>query len=136
MTRQDKFIGGITIAHAVFGTVWVVWVASQLGFPSAFLGLNLGLALAGAVAGVGWLRGIRWASLLLFLFYATQLVHIATPEFQLSFTLGFNLNIAVGWFAPSTELAFNLFAFAMLLWASLRSRFKEGARLAAVTGGT
>jgi hypothetical protein len=135
MTKQDKFIGGITIAHAVLGIVWVTWVASQLGFPLAFLGLNLALASAGAVAGIGWLRNIRWASLLLLLFYAIQLVHIITPGFQFSFTLGFNLNVAVGWFAPAAELDFNLFALAMLVWASLRPRFKDGARLAAISGG-
>ena len=135
MSKQDKFIGGITIAHAALGTFWVFWIASQLGFPGGFLGWNLALAVAGAMAGIGWLRNIRWASFLLLLFYAIQLVHVVTPEFQFSFTLGFNLNIAVGWFAPSAELGFNLFAFAMLVWASLRPRFGEGARFAAVSGG-
>jgi hypothetical protein len=53
-------------------------------------------------------------------FFLAQLVHIFTPTFQWSFTLGFNLNISLGWLS-SGELGLNLFALAMLLWVGARA---------------
>ncbi|GAB3361381.1 hypothetical protein [Lysobacter tyrosinilyticus] len=135
MSKQDKFIGGITTAHALLGSLWAVWIASQIGYPIAFVGTNLALALAGAVAGIGWLRNVRWAGYLVLLFYAIQLVHVTTPDYQFLFTLGFNLSISVGWFAPSAELGFNLFAGGMLLWASFRPRFIESTPAVALSDG-
>ena len=129
VTKQDRFIGGITIAHAALGIV------SALGLPVALLGANLALAVAGVAAGIGWLRNMQWASYLLLLFYAIQLVHVVTPEFRFSFTLGIDISIWVGWFAPAAELGFNLFAVAMLVWATLRTRFKESRKYGAFAGG-
>jgi hypothetical protein len=31
MTKQDKAIVGITLAHGVLGTLWTLWVVSQIG---------------------------------------------------------------------------------------------------------
>jgi hypothetical protein len=135
MSKQDKLIGGITTAHALLGFLWTVWIASQIGYPIAFTGPNLALALAGAVAGIGWLLNVRWAGYLVLLFYAIQLVQVATPDYQFSFTLGFNLSISVGWFAPSAQFGFNLLAGGMLLWASFRPRFMERAPTVALSDG-
>ena len=119
MTKQDKAIAGITLTHAVLGTAWTFWVASQIGFPAVFVGSNLLLAVAGIVGGIGWFRRQRWAAHVTIAFYFVQLVHVLTPKFQWSFTLGSNLNIALGWI-DSGQLALNLFALAMIAWSSSR----------------
>ena len=119
LTIQDKIIAGITIIHSLMGSVWIYLMTSQLGFSPSFILTNGVLALTGFVAAVGWFKRLRWGAVLGIVFFAIQLLHIITPNFQFSFTLGFNLNIAVGWFS-GVELAINLFALAMLLWMAYR----------------
>lgn len=53
-------------------------------------------------------------------FYLVQLVHVLTPTFQWSFTLGFNFNISFGWIDDG-ELGINLVALVMLWWVGARS---------------
>jgi hypothetical protein len=120
MAVQDKIIAGILLVHSTLGMLWTFWVGSQVGFPAVFLATNLALAAIGLAAGVGWLKQRRWAAYLGILFFLVQLVHVLTPTFQWSFTLGFNLNIALGWLS-SGELGINLFALVMLVWVSARA---------------
>ena len=120
MATQDKIIAGVMLIHGSLGTLWTFWVASQIGFPFVFVAANLALAAIGVAAGIGWFKQRRWAIYLGIAFFLAQLVHILTPTFQWSFTLGFNLNISFGWLS-SGELGLNLFALAMLLWVSARA---------------
>ena len=120
MAMQDKIIAGVMLVHGSLGILWTFWVASQLGFPASFLAANLGLAAMGIAAGIGWFKRRRWAVYLGIVFFLVQLVHVLTPTFQWSFTLGFNLNISLGWLS-SGELGLNLFAFVMLVWSSARA---------------
>ena len=127
MAVQDRIIAGILLVHSTLGTLWTFWVGSHIGFPAMFIATNMALATMGLAAGVGWLRQRRWAAFLGSLFFLVQLVHVLTPTFQWSFTLGFNLNIALGWLR-SGELGVNLFALVMLAWVSARAfaRNKSG----------
>jgi len=120
MAKQDKVIAGVMLIHGSLGILWTFWVASQIGFPAVFIAANLALAVIGVAAGIGWFKQRRWAIHLGIAFFLAQLVHILTPAFQWSFTLGFNLNISLGW-RSSGELGLNLFALAMLLWISARA---------------
>lgn len=120
MAIQDKAIAGIMLVHSSLGILWTYWVASQIGFPAIFLTANLALAAIGIVAGIGWLRHGRWAIYLAIGFFLVQLVHVLTPTFQWSFTLGFNFNISFGWFTYG-EFSLNLVALAMLAWSSARA---------------
>jgi hypothetical protein len=120
MIMQDKIIAGVMLVHASLGILWAFWVASQIGFPIGFLAANLALAAIGMAAGIGWFGRRRWAVYLGIAFFLAQLIHVLTPAFQWSFTLGFNLNISLGWLSNG-ELGFNLFALAMLLWSIARA---------------
>ena len=120
MAIQDKIIAGILLAHSTLGILWTYWIGSQIGFPAMFIATNLVLAAIGITAGIGWLKRHRWAVYLGILFFLVQLVHVLTPTFQWSFSLGFNLNIALGWLS-SGELGINLFALVMLVWVSARA---------------
>jgi len=120
MTIQDKIIASILLLHSSLGVLWTFWVASQIGFPPAFLTANLSLAAIGIASGIGWFMRRRWAAYLCIAFFLIQLVHVHTPTLQWSFTLGFNLNIALGWIS-SGEFGVNLFALVMLLWSSARA---------------
>ena len=119
MALQDKWIGGVLIAHAVLGAAWACSIASQHGFPQIFLISNLALATIGVVSGFGYFVGRYWAALLGILFYAIQVIHVLAPNLHFSFTLGINLVIALGWF-KSGQIGINLFALAMLIWLSIR----------------
>ncbi len=120
MAMQDKIIAGIMLVHGSLGILWTFWVASQIGFPATFLAANLALAAIGIAAGIGWLKRRRWAAYVAIAFFLVQLVHVLTSTFQWSFTLGFNLNVSLGWLS-SGELGLNLFALVMLLWSSART---------------
>lgn len=120
MAVQDKIIAGILLTHSTLGILWTYWIGSQIGFPAMFLATNLVLAAIGITAGIGWLKRLSWAAYLGILFYLVQLVHVLTSTFQWSFSLGFNLNIALGWLS-SGELGINLFALVMLVWVSARA---------------
>jgi hypothetical protein len=115
MTKQDKIMSGITLIHGTLGVAWTLWVAAHLGFPALFVACNLVLATAGIVSGVGCFKGLRWAAILGLFFFGVQVLQMVTPEFQFSFTLGFNLTIALGWIS-SGEFGVNLFAAWMVLW--------------------
>ena len=120
MTKQDKIISGIILAHSSLGLVWILWVASHFGFPAQFVIPNVLLVAVGVAAGLGWLRQRRWAIPLTIIFYVVQLVHVLTPQFQWSYSLGFNLNIGLGWFSAGA-VALNLPALFMLLWSTSRA---------------
>ena len=119
MAKQDKVIAGILVAHGLLGAAWTYMAASQLGFPALFLISNLTLVAIGITAGIGCFKNFRWAALLGMLFFAIQLLHIATPSFGFSFTLGLNFIISFGWFGTG-QIGINLFALAMLLWVGFR----------------
>lgn len=127
MSRQDRIVAGITLAHALVGIAWAFWVALQGGAPGAALTYDVVLAAAGIAAGVGWLRGRHWAGFVTFAYYLVQLVRVATPGFEWSFMLGFNLSVGVDW-AEGHRLGLNLFALAMLVWASARAFAQESGR--------
>lgn len=120
MAMQDKIIAGIILAHSAFGIVWTLLMASQTGFPAVFIATNLALAAMGLVAGVGLLKRRRWAIYLAIGFFLVQFVHVFTPTFQWSFTLGVNLNVELGWLSNG-ELGFNVFALVMLVWLGART---------------
>lgn len=120
MAMQDKIIAGILLLHSTLGELWTFWVAPQTGFSPAFMSGNLVLAVIGIASGVGLLKGLRWAVYSGILFFLVQLVHVMTPTFQWSFTLGFNFNVALGWLS-SGELGINLFALVMLAWMGARA---------------
>ncbi len=126
MARQDRIVAGITLAHALLGIPWTFWVRSQSGGADTALVYDMVLAAAGIAAGVGWFRGRYWAGFLAFAYYLVQLVRVATPGFEWSFMLGFNLSVPVSW-ATGHQLGLNLFALAMLLWASRRAFADDGA---------
>lgn len=119
MAKQDKIVAGILATHGSLGIVWTVWMASTHGNPPVFLLSNLALAGAGIAAGLGCLKGKRWAAYLGLGFWAIQLFHVLTPEFQFSFTLGLNVVVSAGWY-KSGELGINLFALVMLIWLACR----------------
>jgi len=121
MALQDKVIGGVLVAHGVLGAAWTYSTASQFGFPEIFVVPNLVLAAIGFVSGIGCFTGRRWAALLGVLFLAVQLLHVLTPTFHFSFTLGFNFVVSAGWFGWG-KIGVNLFALAMLIWLLTRLR--------------
>lgn len=125
MSRGDRLLGAVLIAHGLLGVTWIYWVASQIGFPTLFVATNAALAALGMAAGISWLLRRRAAAYLAIGFYVVQLLHIIAPSFRWSFTLGFNINIGLGWFG-SGEVAVNLFALAMLGWCGARM-FSPGA---------
>jgi len=86
-------------------------------FPDVFLVTNLILSAIGFTAGFYVFKQRRWATALALLFFAVQLVHILTPTSQWSFTLGFGVNVSLGWFGEG-EYGLNLYALAMLLWCA------------------
>lgn len=124
MAMQDKIIAGVLLLHGTLGAVWTAWAVFQLGFPVAFLAANLALVAVGVGAGVGSFCGRRWAPYLGAAFYLIQLVHVFTSTFQWSFTLGFHLNIALGWLS-SGELGINLLALVMLGWMGVRALARD-----------
>ena len=119
MERQDRIVAGITLAHALAAIPWTFWVAWKLGTTDTLV-YDMVLASGGIAAGVGWFRGRYWAGFVAFAYYLVQLVRVATPGFEWSFMLGFNLSVGLGW-APERQLALNLFALAMLVWAAVRA---------------
>jgi hypothetical protein len=119
LTKQDKIIGGILIFHSLSGFAWIYWMTSQLGLSMNFVTTNLLLAVTGITAGIGCLKSLRWAAFLGIAFFAVQVLHILTPTFQFSFTLGFNLNVNLGWI-ESGVLGLNLYSLAMLIWLGYR----------------
>ena len=128
MATQDRVIAGVLTIHSLLGAVWTYFVAAQLGFPSFFLTTNFALVAIGLAAGIGCFKKLRWAALLGLLFFAVQLLniitpsfrlYIITPSFRLSFSLGLNVTISLGWFG-SGQVGINLFALAMLIWISFR----------------
>lgn len=119
MATQDRVIAGVLTIHSLLGAVWTYFVAAQLGFPSFFLTTNFALVAIGLAAGIGCFKKLRWAALLGLLFFAVQLLNIITPSFRLSFSLGLNVTISLGWFG-SGQVGINLFALAMLIWISFR----------------
>lgn len=120
MAIQDKIIAGVILVHSSLGVLWTIFVASHIGFPIVFLATNLALAAAGVVAGVGLLKKLHRATYVGIGFFLVQLVHVLTPTFQWSFTLGLSLNITLGWLSNG-ELGLNMFALGMLLWLSARA---------------
>jgi len=125
MAIQDKVIAGILVLHSALGAIWTYAVGAQLGFPASFLVSNFVLVAIGTVAGIGCFAGQRWAAYLGLLFFAIQLVHLVTPGFHFSFTLGLNFVISAGWFG-SGQVGLNLFALAMLLWLGIRVHASNG----------
>jgi hypothetical protein len=120
LTKQDKAIAGITLAHGTLGILWILWAVSQIGDPVVFIAANLTLAIAGIAAGLGWFHRKSWAAYLVMAFYLVQLVHVFTPSFLWSFNLGINFNIGCGW-DEFGQLQLNLFALGMLIWTSSRA---------------
>lgn len=119
MALQDKIVGGVLVVHGLLGAAWTYSTASKFGFPEIFLMPNLVLVASGLVSGVGCFAGRRWAALLGILFLSVQLIHVLTPTFRFSFTLGLNLVISAGWFGWG-QVGVNIFALAMLIWLSTR----------------
>jgi hypothetical protein len=120
MAAQDKVIGGIVVAHSLLGISWIWAMTAQHGFAASFVVSNIVLALFGLVAGIAYIRRVHWAALLVMLFLAVQLVHVFTPGFHFSFTLGFHLVISGGWFGKG-QVGINLFALALLAWVIIRA---------------
>ena len=120
MSKQDKIISGIILAHSLLGLAWVLWVASHFGFPAQFVIPNLLLVALGVVSGLGWLRQRRWSVPLTIILYLAQLIHVITPQFPWSYSLGFNLSIGLGWFTAGS-VGLNLLALFMLLWSTARA---------------
>ncbi|KGI79180.1 hypothetical protein LF63_0100615 [Oleiagrimonas soli] len=112
-------MAGILVLHSTLGAVWTFVVASRFGFPALFLVLNFALVLVGLTAGIGWFRERRWAGVLGLLFFAVQLIHVAAPNFHFSFTLGFSVIVAMGWFG-GVRLGINLYALVLLFWLGIR----------------
>ncbi|GAB3032799.1 hypothetical protein GCM10027285_14490 [Oleiagrimonas citrea] len=138
MAAQDKVIASILVLHSMLGAVWTYWMASRFGFPVLFLIFNIALVLVGLAAGIGWFRERRWAAWLGSLFFAMQLIHIATTNFHFSFTLGFSMIVAMGWFGVA-RVGINLFALVMLFWLGVRvavsgSPFKRSSALPDASG--
>lgn len=120
MKTQDKIIAFLLIAHGVVGIVWTCLIAWQWGHPPLFVGSNLLLAGIGIAAGIGWMRQRKYAAYVATLFYLVQLVHIATPEFSWSYTLGIHVVITAGWYDEGA-IGVNLYALAMWVWVSARA---------------
>lgn len=121
MAKSDKIISAILLMHGLLGCAWTVQVASTHGYPWFFLLLNMTLALAGIVAGIGCFWGKRWAAYIGLFFWGIQVLHVLTPSFQFSFTLGLNAVLSAGWFGIG-QFGVNIFALSMLLWLSTRTR--------------
>ncbi|MEO7325437.1 MAG: hypothetical protein ABIW82_11475 [Dokdonella sp.] len=126
MDTQDKIIASILLIHSSFGILWTCWVAANMGFPVVFIGTNLLLAATGIVAGLGLFKNWLWASFFGIVFFLVQLIHVFTPTFQWSFTLGFGINIMLGWLGAGA-LGVNLFALLMLGWLSARTFLPDNA---------
>jgi hypothetical protein len=120
MTGQDRIVAGITLTHALLGMAWTFWLALSTGVTDTRFVYDVVLASGGIVAGAGWLRGRSWAGFVAFAYYLVQLVRMATPGYAWPFMLGFNVNIGFAW-AAGHQLAINLFALIMLIWASRRA---------------
>ncbi|RKF30560.1 hypothetical protein [Paraburkholderia fungorum] len=116
---KDKVIAVILTVHGLLGAVWTLWIASTHGNPPLFLISNLTLAVAGATAGFGCLKEKRWAAYLGLCFWAIQIVHVLTPHFQFSFTLGFNAVLSAVWYGFG-QIGVNVFALVMLVWLTHR----------------
>ena len=125
MTRQDRIVAGITLAHASLGMAWTFWLALRTGGTDTRFLYDVVLASGGIAAGAGWFRGRYWAGFVAFAYYLVQLVRMATPGYEWPFMLGFNVSVGLGW-AAGHQLAINLFALTMLIWASLRAFAADG----------
>lgn len=119
MARQDRIVAGITLAHALLGIPWAFWLAWRSAATDPLV-YDVVLAAAGIAAGAGWFRGRPWAGFLAFAYYLVQLVRVATPGFEWSFMLGFNLSVGLDRLTGH-QVALNLFALVMLVWASVRA---------------
>lgn len=117
---QDKFIASILLAHGIFGIAWTFWVASQIGYPVLFLAQTLTLVVISVAAATGWFRHRRWGVWLALVFYIAQLVHVVTPTYQWSLTLGLHLMLSFGWLSEG-QIGINLLALGMLLWLCMRT---------------
>jgi hypothetical protein len=122
---QYKFIGGFSILYSVLGVLWVLWFTLRFFSILSFISIpisSLVISTAGVVAGIGWLRNIRWCSYLLLLFYAVQIVHFSTKDFGLSLATipEFDLKVYFDWLKPHVQLALNLFALGMFVWSALQ----------------
>lgn len=126
MDTQDKIIASILLIHSSLGILWTCWVAANIGFPAAFIGANLLLAATGLVAGIGLFKNWLWAGFFGIVFFLVQLIQVFTSTFQWSFTLGFGINISLGWLGASS-VGVNLFALLMLVWLSARTFLPDNA---------
>ena len=137
MAKSDKILSGILLGHGLLGGIWVALMASRYGYSPAFLAPNLALVVAGVVAGIGCLLGKRWAAYTGLLFWGIQIVHILTPAFQFSFTLGLNAVLSAGWYGFG-QIGLNVIALALFCWLAARmkssaSSFGAAGRAASTT---
>src|SRR5688500_18043440 len=72
MTRQDRIVAGITLAHASLGMAWTFWLASRTGATDTRFLYDVVLASGGIAAGAGWFRGRYWAGFVAFAYYLVQ----------------------------------------------------------------
>jgi hypothetical protein len=120
MSRQDKAIGYILLAHSTLGLIWAFWVAAQTGFPVVFLVSNICLAALGVAAGTAIFRQHTWAIRLSVVFYLAQLLHLVSPVVHWSFTLGLSFVVTFG-VLKNAQIGVNLYALGMLFWLSARA---------------
>lgn len=130
MSLQDRLPGWIVSAHAAFGVVWTLQIASQIGFPWLFVAANLTLAAIGVAAGFGWFARRRWAAYLAAFYFLVQFPQVFTETFQWSFTLGFAVRVSLGWIGAA-EVGINLFALVMLAWIAWRAATLGNSRASA-----
>lgn len=132
MAKSDKIVSGILLGHGVLGCVWVAQMAPHYGYSLVFLLPNLALALIGVVAGIGCLLGKRWAAYLGLLFWGIQTIHVLTPNFQFSFTLGLNAVLSAGWYGLG-QFGLNVFALVFFCWLAARIK-ASGSSFSATVG--
>ena len=119
MPRQDKIILGILFFQSVWGVLSTLLLAPQSANPALFVDLNLVIACVGMIVALSWWKRNPWAHAIAMVFYGIQAVHVFTPAFKWSVTLGINAIVLFKLHNGETY-GINFFALVMLFWVAVR----------------
>lgn len=119
MRWQDKFIPLFLLAQAAMSVVTLILQSVVGGGFSRGWAIAVPLILVAVVAGIGALKGLRWARMTIVVVYAVQILSYVSPAFSFDLWLGFHFKLSLSWIGTGT-LGVNLLALAMTAWAGSR----------------
>lgn len=118
MKKQERLISYILIVQAVIGlaSTTLMAVSSPAAATAALMFLAV-LPIAALIAGIGALRGHRWAALLGIIVFAVQVPVIQTESFSYSMWLGFHAYFGGTW--NGVGFGVNVIGLILAVWAML-----------------